>query len=119
MIISVTERMHLGAFAQSGATMMNFINSGWSTTDTMRTICGYVNENASRTRYGCDRNSSVSDIMTSLKTAEPSNMFSSGLGANNAEFLWGPVRQDGIFYQENAWERYKRGDLNSNFEASS
>ena len=51
-----------------------------------------------------------------MKSTPPSVLLDNSLGENYFEFTWIPVADDGVFYKENALEKYLDGRVNSGFE---
>ena len=101
-----------GAFAQSGPTIANFFN-GAMDESVPRRICAAVQATGSSL---CDASGDIKSIVESLKSTPPSVLLANSLGENYFEFTWIPVPDDGVFYTEDALERYLEGRVNTGFE---
>ena len=108
-----TANLIFGAFAQSGPTLANFFN-GAMDENVPRRICAAVQTAGS----SCDASEDIQSVVDSLKSTAPSVLLANSLGENYFEFTWIPVADDGIFYTENALEKYLEGNVNTGFEVS-
>ena len=102
-----------GAFAQSGPTIPNFVNGAMNET-VPRRICAAVQAAGST----CDPSEEIQLIVDSLKSTPPSVLLANSLGENYFEYTWIPVADDGVFYNENALEKYLDGRVNTGFEVT-
>ena len=100
-----------GAFAQSGPTIPNFVNGVMNET-VPRRICAAVQAAGST----CDTFGDIQSVVDSLKSTPPSVLLANSLGENYFEFTWIPVADDGVFYTENALDKYLDGRVNTGFE---
>ena len=58
------------------------------------------------------------EVVTGLKASQPSILLACSLGEGFFENTWIPVAHDGVFYTENALEKYLENRVNTGFEVS-
>ena len=100
-----------GALAQSGPSAVNFIN-GYMDEEVSRKICARINDLGQT----CDSEAEISEVVAGMKQAQPSILLACSLGEGFFENTWIPVAHDGIFYTENALEKYLDNRVNTGFE---
>ena len=125
-----------GALAQSGPSAVNFIN-GDMNEEVSRKICARINDLGtfpknilsifrhfqkmkSVTLKGqiCDSTAEMPAVVAALKESQPSILLACSLGEGFFENTWIPVAYDGVFYTENALEKYLENRVNTGFEVS-
>ena len=66
----------------------------------------------------CNSTGEMSEVVDGMKQAQPSILLACSLGEGFFENTWIPVAHDGVFYTENALEKYLNDRVNSGFEVS-
>ena len=64
----------------------------------------------------CNSTGEMSEVVDGMKQAQPSILLACSLGEGFFENTWIPVAHDGVFYTENALEKYLNDDVNTGFE---
>ena len=66
----------------------------------------------------CDSTAEMPEVVAGLKESQPSILLACSLGEGFFENTWIPVAHDGVFYTENALEKYLENRVNTGFEVS-
>ena len=66
----------------------------------------------------CDSTAEMPKVVEGLKASQPSILLACSLGEGFFENTWIPVAHDGVFYTENALEKYLENRVNAGFEVS-
>ena len=66
----------------------------------------------------CDSAAEMPKVVEGLKASQPSILLACSLGEGFFENTWIPVAHDGVFYTENALEKYLENRVNTGFEVS-
>ena len=104
-----------GAIAQSGGTLLNFLGS-MSTQPNQPINKEGINEEINEMCFrlsNCDNSTSVLNQLEQLKSVDGGELFDIG---QEKGLLWAPVPKDGIFWTENALEKYMNNELNTGFK---
>ena len=66
----------------------------------------------------CHPDAEMPEIVAAMKQAQPSILLACSLGEGFFENTWIPVAHDGVFYTENALEKYLYNQVNTGFEVN-
>ena len=66
----------------------------------------------------CDSTAEMPAVVAALKDSQPSILLACSLGEGFFENTWIPVAHDGVFYTENALDKYLENRVNTGFAVS-